>query len=260
MNIKIDDLNINYDFRGEQNGGDTLVVLLHGWGSNIKLFDNLMNVISQKYPVTALDMPGFGLSEEMSEPWDVGQYTDFVIKFISGFNYKKVILLGHSFGGRVIIKMLTQRDIPFEVPNIIMVDAAGIKPKKTFKQKLRQRVFKIGKWFYNLKIVKKISPKGLDNWRKKFGSADYNDASEIMKTTLVKTVNEDLTDYISKITADALLIWGENDTATPLSDGQLMEKLIKNSGLVTLKNAGHYSFLEQQYTFNAVIKSYLKIK
>lgn len=259
MNLTLDGLNINYDYRGEQNGGDTLVVLLHGWGSNIKLFDNLLNVVSQKYPVVALDMPGFGQSQEMNEPWDVGMYTDFVVKFIDGFGFKKIILLGHSFGGRVIIKMLTQREIPFEVPKIIMVDSAGIKPKKTLKQKIRQRVYKIGKWFYNLSLVKKISPDGLNKWRKKFGSADYNDASEIMKTTLVKVVNEDLTDYISQIKAEALLVWGENDTATPLSDGQLMEKLIKGSGLVTLKNAGHYSFLEQQFTFNKVIKSFLKI-
>lgn len=259
MTTEISQLNINYEFRGEHNVGDTLVVLLHGWGSNIKLFDNLLNLVSQKYPVAALDMPGFGLSQEPPEPWDVGNYTDFVIKFIEKFGYKKVVLLGHSFGGRVIIKMLTQRETSFDVLKIIMVDAAGIKPKKTFKQKARQRLYKIGKRFYSTSLMKKISPNGLDKWRKKFGSADYNDASEVMKATLVKTVNEDLTDYISKINCDALLIWGENDTATPLSDGQLMEKLIKNSGLVTLKNAGHYSFLEQQYTFNAVIKSYLKI-
>lgn len=259
MNLNLNGLDINYDLRGQQNKDMPLVVLLHGWGANITLFDNLMNVVSQKYPVLALDMPGFGKSQEMTEPWDVGQYTDFVIKFIAGFQYKNVILLGHSFGGRVIIKMLTQREIPFSVDKIIMVDTAGIKPKKTLKQKARQRVFKIGKWFYNLGLVKKISPNGLKNWRKKFGSSDYNDASKIMKTTLVKVVNEDLTDFLPKIKADALLIWGENDTATPLSDGQLMEKLIPNSGLVTLKNAGHYSFLDQQYTFNKVIKSYLKI-
>lgn len=259
MITNIDGIEINYDFRGEGNKEDTLVVLLHGWGSNIKLFDNLMSLISVKYPAAALDMPGFGLSQEPEEPWDVGRYTDFVIKFIESFGYKKVILLGHSFGGRVIIKMLTQREISFEVPKIIMVDAAGIKPVKTFKQKARQRVFKVGKWFYNLSLVRKISPDGLKNWRNKFGSADYNDASEIMKLTLIKTVNEDLKDFLPQIKADALLIWGENDTATPLSDGQTMEKMIKNSGLVTLKNAGHYSFLEQQYTFNKVIKSYLKI-
>ena len=80
-----------------------------------------------------------------------------------------------------------------------------------------------------------------------------------MKITLVKTVNEDLTENLSRITQDTLLIWGDNDTATPISDGRLMEKLIKNSGLVTLHGAGHYSFLEQQFTFNRVIASYLDI-
>lgn len=259
MRTVIDGIDVNYDFRGEANPSDTLVVLLHGWGSNIKLFDDLMSVVSKKYPVAAPDMPGFGETAEPCEAWDVGKYTDFVIKFIESFGYEKVILLGHSFGGRVIIKMLTQRRISFEVPKIIMVDAAGIKPKKTFKQKLRQRVFKIGKWFLNIGFVKKLAPDALDNWRKKFGSADYNSASEVMKLSLIKVVNEDLTDCLCKINADALLVWGENDTATPLSDGKLMEKLIPSAGLVTLKNAGHYSFLEQQFTFNRVIESYLKI-
>ena len=60
-------------------------------------------------------MPGFGDTSEPAEPWDVGNYTDFVIKFIDSFNFKKIILLGHSFGGRVIIKMLTERKTDFEV-------------------------------------------------------------------------------------------------------------------------------------------------
>ena len=82
----------------------------------------------------------------------------------------------------------------------------------------------------------------------------------MMRQTLVKVVNEDLTPLLSEIKQNTLLIWGENDTATPLSDGQLMEKLIKNSGLVTLKNAGHYSFLEQQFIFNKVISSFMKLE
>ncbi len=255
----IDNIEVNFDLRGEDNGGDTLVVLLHGWGSNIKLFDNLLNLVSVRFPVVALDMPGFGDTSEPAEPWDVGNYTDFVIKFIDSFNFKKIILLGHSFGGRVIIKMLTERKTDFEVLKIILVDSAGIKPKKTFKQKLRQRIFKIGKAIFTFKPVSNLFPDAIDNWRKKFGSADYNNASEIMKITLVKTVNEDLTENLSRITQDTLLIWGDNDTATPISDGRLMEKLIKNSGLVTLHGAGHYSFLEQQFTFNRVIASYLDI-
>ena len=254
----INDIEINYDFRNNSDN-DTLVVLLHGWGSNIKLFDSVMSVIAQKYPAVALDMPGFGESAEPSEPWNTDQFTDFVLEFLNGFDHKNIILLGHSFGGKVVIKMLTEKTLNFKVEKAILVGSSGIRPKKTFKKKIRQRVFKIGKGILNLSLIKKMAPDALNNWRAKFGSADYNSASELMKTTLIKVVNEDMTSNLSKIKANTLLIWGENDTATPLSDGQLMDKLIPDSGLVTLKNAGHYSFIDQQYVFNNVIKSFLNI-
>ena len=255
----VENIEVNYDFRGQEHNGETLAVLLHGWGANINLFDNLLGLVAQKYPVLALDMPGFGETPEPPSAWDLGSYTDFVIKFIESFPYQKIVLLGHSFGGRVIIKMLSEKNPPFTVEKIILVDSAGIKPKKTFKQNLRQRIFKIGKGVCNFPPVKKLFPHALDNWRKKFGSADYNSASELMKTSLVKVVNEDLTENLKKITQDTLLIWGDKDTATPLADGKLMEKLIKNSGLVTLEGAGHYSFLDRQFIFNRVIASYLDL-
>ncbi|NLZ45251.1 MAG: alpha/beta hydrolase [Clostridiales bacterium] len=254
----INGIEINYDYRNNSDN-DTLVVLLHGWGSNLKLFDSCMTVIEKKYPVVALDMPGFGESSEPNEPWSVDNFADFVLDFIKCFDYKKIILLGHSHGGRVIIKILTEKEFDFKVEKVILVDSAGIKPKKTVKQKFRQRIFKIGKAFLNIPLIKKMSPDALNNWRGKFGSADYNSASETMRVSLIKVVNEDLTPNLSKIKENTLLIWGEDDTATPLSDGKLMEKLIPNSGLVTLKKAGHYSFLDQQFTFNNVIKSFLNI-
>mgnify|MGYP005765608411 FL=1 len=80
-----------------------------------------------------------------------------------------------------------------------------------------------------------------------------------MRQCLVRVVNEDLTHLLPSIKVPTLLVWGENDTDTPLSDAHLMEKLIPGAGLVTLKNAGHYAFLEQQYTFNRVVCSFLKI-
>jgi pimeloyl-ACP methyl ester carboxylesterase len=59
------------------------------------------------------------------------------------------------------------------------------------------------------------------------------------------------------IKASTLLIWGEHDTATPLCDAKIMENLIKDSGLVVLKNAGHFSFLEKTYEVNLIINSFL---
>ena len=141
MRKNFNGLNINYILEGE----GQLVVLLHGWGSNIKLFDNLVQLLSTKYRVLAMDMPGFGESDEPPEVWDVDKYTDFVTGFVKEFSDEKVIFLGHSFGGRVIIKLFSREELPFEIEKVILVDSAGVKPKKTFKQKAKQFFYKIMK-------------------------------------------------------------------------------------------------------------------
>lgn len=250
----IDSLNINYIEQGE---GD-LVVLLHGWGSNITLFNHTIEVLSKKYKVVAMDMPGFGQSDEPKEPWCVDDYVDFVLKFIDEYKPKKLSLLGHSFGGRVIIKMCS-RALPFEIDKIILVDSAGVKPQKTFKQKAKQSIYKATKSIYSSSAVQKMFPDALENLRRKNGSADYNAASPIMRQTLVKVVNEDLTPLMPNVKAPTLLIWGSADDATPLSDAKLMEKLMPEAGLVTFEGAGHYSFLECQGQYGRVLASFMKI-
>ena len=96
MTTVIDGIKINYETRGE----GECVLFLHGWGANIKLFDRLMETVSKKYCAAALDLPGFGESEEPSEPWSVDDYVGFVIKFTRETGLSPVALVGHSFGGR----------------------------------------------------------------------------------------------------------------------------------------------------------------
>ena len=254
MNKTVCGLNINYTERGE---GD-LVVLLHGWGSNITLFEQSIAILERKYKVVAMDMPGFGESEEPKEPWDVDNYVDFVLAFLKDYNPTKITVLGHSFGGRVIIKMCS-RELPFEIEKVILVDAAGVKPEKTLKQKTKQSIFKATKKIYSAAPVQKMFPDALENLRKKNGSADYNAASPIMRQTLVKVVNEDLTHLMPNVKAPTLLVWGTLDDATPLSDALLMEKLMPEAGLVKFEGAGHYSFLECAPQFGRVLASFMKI-
>lgn len=254
MNKIIQDLNINYHESGE----GTLVVLLHGWGSGIKPFDALIAQVEKGYKVVALDMPGFGLSDEPKEPWDVSRYVKLVKEFISGFSAEKVILLGHSFGGRVIIKMMNE-ELPFSVEKIILVDSAGVKPEATTKQKINTYTYKTGRKIMETAPMRKLFPDAVENMRNSRGSEDYRAASPMMRQTLVKVVNEDLTEYMPAIKVPVLLIWGEHDTATPLADAKIMEKLMPAAGLATIPNAGHYSFLDQPYTFHKIIASFLKL-
>ncbi len=256
MNRTINGININYEEKGE----GELIVLLHGWGSNIKLFANLIDLLSKKYKVVAMDMPGFGESQEPPSAWCVDDYANFVIEFLKAYNTDKVMLLGHSFGGRVIIKLNSRENLPFEITKVILVDSAGILPPKSNKKSFRTRWYKFCRTILSTGIMQKLAPEALEKLRVKYGSADYVAASPLMRQVLVKTVNEDLEPLLPNIKCPTLLVWGVNDTATPLSDGEKMEKLIPDAGLVKLENAGHYSFLEQQYTFNRVMCSFMKIE
>ena len=255
MNKMVFGLNINYSDKGE---GEP-VVLLHGWGANISLFGSMTEILTKNYRVIALDFPGFGGSDEPKEVWDVDRYTDFVIEFLRDFGFSKVTFLGHSFGGRVIIKMFERDNLPFEIDKLILTGSAGVVPKKTPAQIRRQKIYKMTRKIYSSKMVTRLFPNALEKLRRKNGSADYNAASPIMRQVLVKVVNEDLVHIFPKVTPSTLLIWGRNDTATPVADGKLMEELMPNAALVVLDNSGHYAFLDEIFAFNKIIASFLNI-
>lgn len=261
MNIDIDGLKINYRDEGE----GPLLILLHGWGSNVDLFDGIFKFASKKYRVVGMDMPGFGKSDEPAEPWEVSDFVEFVIHFVKKLfpDEKEIMFLGHSMGGRVIIKMIgtkSEEELGFKIPRVILTDSAGIKPVPSGKQSSKTKRYKFYKNILIKTGIAKLFPNTLENLKKKFGSADYAAASPVMRNSLVKVVNEDLAPYMPKVTMPALLIWGDQDTATPLSDGQKMEKLMPEAGLAVIPGAGHYSFLDNQYMFNKILGSFLKIE
>ena len=164
------------------------------------------------------------------------------------------MLVGHSFGGRVAILFASRN----KADKVILVDAAGIKPRRTLKYYLKVYSFKAGKKFWELILGKEKAQARIDRMRARRGSSDYAGASPMMRRILSKVVNEDLTDRLPLISAPALLIWGENDTATPLSDAKKMARLIPDSGLVSFPGCGHYSFLDNPGQFRAVLSSFLK--
>ncbi len=254
MEAVINGITTNYITAGQ---GEP-VLLLHGWGSSIVPYSRLIGQLSQKYFVIALDMPGFGQTQEPKTPYDVDDYVTFVLEFLKQFDIRRLSVVGHSFGGRVIIKMVN-RQLPFAIDKLVLIDSAGIKPQGTKKKNLKQRCYKIGKWFATRKPIARLFPEFLEALRVKFGSADYAAASPMMRQCLVKVVNEDLSHLLPGIQAPTLLVWGENDTATPLSDAKQMEAAIPGAGLAVIKNAGHFSFVEQPVIFERIMGSFFEI-
>ena len=249
MTITIDNQMIFY----EEQGTGPAVLLLHGWGTDGTLFAPLMGLLARRYRVLAPDFPGFGKSPEPPSPWNVDGYADLVLGFLAALGIAECALLGHSFGGRVILKLCARGLETPRFTKVILVGAAGIKPASSQKASGRAKRYQLAK-----KILKPF-PKLMEAARNHYGSADYRAATPMMRQVLVNTVNEDLTGLLPSVRQETLLIWGRNDEQTPLSDGQLMEKQMPNAGLVILENAGHYAFIEQQAQFLRVMASFMNI-
>lgn len=251
MNINIDGLNIKYT----DEGSGQPILLLHGWNSSYTVYNGIINLLKSRYRVVALNFPGCDGSDTMESPWTLEDYCAFVLKFMAALDIKDPIMFGHSHGGRVTLKMAAEGMV--NPPKIVLLDSAGLIPKKSLKQKFRAKSFKVIKWFLTLPVIRNFSEGLLDKARAYYGSADYNAAPEVLRKTLVSLVNTDLRDIIGNITAPTLLIWGENDTATPLSDAKIIESKIKDSGLCVIKGTGHYSFCERPFEAQAIINSFL---
>lgn len=256
MNIEVDGYNICYKITG---AGDKTVVILQGWGTDLGVYDSVAAAISGKYRVVQFDFPGFGGSDEPREAWNVDAYADFFCKLMQALDIREAALIGHSYGGRVIIKLAARDSLPFAISNIVLIDSAGIVPEKSFAQKLKIRRYKLLKRFLNLKVIYFLFPELIDDWRSRQGSADYRNATPMMRKCLVMAVNEDLRHLLPKIQQDTLLIWGDKDTATPIGDARLMDQLIPNSGLAVLEGTGHFSFLEQPAVFRNIMRAYFQI-
>ena len=251
MTFQYNGININIT---KQGNGEP-VFLLHGWGCTGEIFKHINDVLSTAYTTYSFDFPGFGASQEPASVWGVEEYTCMVEQFAKTHGIERPALMGHSFGGRVSIVYASRN----EVSRVVLVDAAGIKPKRPFNYYWKVYTFKTMKWLCNTFLPKAKAQAIIDKRRKGAGSSDYNNASPMMRAILSKVVNEDLKHLMPAIKAPTLLFWGNMDTATPLSDAKTMEKLIPDAGLVVAHGTGHFSFLENPGLFTAVIKNFFKI-
>ena len=252
--IEIDGVKLSYCVSGS---GSQPVIVMHGWGCTSATVAVLADAcLDSSTTVYNLDLPGFGLSTEPAEVWGVGEYTALIEEFCRRLKIENPILVGHSFGGRLAILFASRN----KVEKMILVDAAGIKPRRTLRYYFKVYSFKLAKRLAPIFLGKSKAEELINRMRGKSGSSDYTNATPRMRAIMSRVVNEDLTSMLPKIKASTLLIWGSADTATPLRDAKTMERLIPDAGLVVYEGSGHYSFLDRPAQTKAVIASFLKFK
>ncbi len=231
------------------------IIIMHGWGCNADTMASVENIFKGKMRVINVDLPGHGQSSEPPEVWGVEDFTVLIEKLIDKLGLERPSLAGHSFGGRIGILLSSRRDID----KLLLIDAAGIKPKRSFSYYRKVYSFKAMKHILRLILGAKKGEAAVEKMRAKKGSADYRNSSPKMRAVMSRCVNEDLRHVMPNIKAPTLLVWGEEDTATPLSDAETMHRLIPDSGLVSFPGCGHYSFLDNPFGFRSAVSSFFNL-
>ncbi len=237
MNKNFRDATIFYRFFDRKS--EVVNIFLHGWGCDHKslMFSNKAVSGSCLF----VDFPPFGRSSKDIRDWTIFTYANMVISLCQHLNIKKFNLIGHSFGGRVAIIMAAV--CKAQTNKLVLVDSAGLKPK-------RKPSYYLKVWTYKFK--KKF---GMDT--SKCGSTDYLALPENMRKIFTSVVNTHLDDFLPFITAETLIVFGEEDDVTPVYMAKKLNKKIKNSKLLLLPGCGHFCFIDKRLEFVAALKNFL---
>lgn len=200
----------------KKGGADkTVLVFLHGWGKKKEDYAELVSRLAKQYSVYALDLPGFG-TEPMRKAMDLADYASWLAEYLRKKKIDEAIFVGHSFGGRVAIKLAVSR--PGLVSTLVLIDSGGIERKS-----LRVKAVK---W------LTAVTPSRVrELLRPMVGSKDYLESIGLVRETMKKIVAENLEFELPSIKIPTLIVWGRDDHTTPLWQGELMHRGIAGSKL-----------------------------
>ncbi|WP_187648411.1 alpha/beta fold hydrolase [Nitrosophilus labii] len=198
------------------------IIFLHGWGSNKEVMKSAFKNSLKNFRHIYIDMPGFGKSPN-SEVLKTKDYANIIELFLKESGFKKDIIVGHSFGGKVATLLNPKL--------LVLLSSAGILEKKPLKVRAKITLFKLLKPFGGKKI------------REFFVSKDAKKMSENMYETFKNVVDEDFSYFFEKYEGEVLIFWGDEDGATSLKSGEKIASLIRKSSFYPLKG-DHYFFLQ----------------
>lgn len=252
MIYNYDDIEIHYQKIGTSK---EIIFILPGWGNTACTFKELISILEKEYTIYIIDYPGFGKSPPLTKTWSIYDYAKMICQFLNDLQIQPTLIIAHSFGGRLAI--LLNGYYQLEIPKILLLDSAGIRPRKTLFSILRKVSYRFCKKISCI-LPKQYQKKYLTFLFQKFASPDYLNLPDEMRLTFQNIVQEDLRKYLPMMTSEVLLIWGKEDQDTPIRDAYLMRKKIKKSELIVFERCGHFSYLENPYLTIKIILAFLK--
>lgn len=224
------------------------VVFLHGWRSRSQLWFNVLSRLQER-PLICIDLPGFGQSQTPAIPFGLDDYARVVRDFLGKCAVNKYILVGHSFGGSIAARMAIQKANGLN--KLVLVDASAIR-KKNPKHKSIKLLSLVARPLFRLPGFKKLRTRIYE----RMGMEDYV-ATPALTETYKKVISQNLEPELPRITCPTLIIWGEKDTETPLSQANEINTLIKNSRLEVM-DTGHFPFVDKPEEFSRILADFIK--
>lgn len=253
MQVVVDGLLTHYE-KSSLNAGALVVLVLPGWADTSRSWTVVQKQLAEKYEVIVLDIPGFGGSQMPPSAWGLDDYVNFISHFTDKLSLSNIYaVIGHSNGGAMAIRGIAANGL--KPQKLVLLASAGIRNEGQTRKRGLAVIAKFGK------VITAPLPKSTrNNLRKKLYSAAGSDmlVAEHMQETFKRVVSEDVQQDAVKITVPTLLVYGDEDTATPLSFGQKYNSLIGNSILQTVPGAGHFLHVENADTVTDSVMEFLK--
>lgn len=246
-----------------------ILVCLHGWGGSKESFTELRAALSgSDITVLTPDLPGFGSEPEPKTPWTVDDYANWTEEWIkknlpaTRQPLPAISLLGHSHGGRIAIKLATREPLPatrFSIEHVYLCAAAGIRHPRHFKRIFGLTLAKTGKFLMKIPVISYFAPLGKTLLYKLVRVHDYEQASPIMRQTMILVSREDLRPILKDIHAPTDLFWGTEDGMTPYGDALIMKQAISGSVLHTYPGIRHGVHRDKAQEIGAVIRARMSL-
>ncbi len=230
------------------------LLILPGWEGSKKTWENFIKLAQKDFEVYCLELPCFGNEPCPNEIWGVENYADFVKQKITNLSLNKPILLGHSFGGQVAVYLAAKE--PQLISKLILSGAAAIRPKLNLKRFIFGSLAKIGKIFFSLPLIKNLGAPARKLLYKLADSPDFGQISGVKREICKKVLRQDLTEDLKKINTPTLIVWGSLDSYVPLSSGEKIAGLIKNSRLEIINGGKHGLHLQMPEKLYEIVKNF----
>jgi len=214
------------DLLAEKTGATpATVVALHGWARSGADFSAIVDGLDAVSP----HLWGFGITTAPPEVWGSEQYADALAQSLEGS--APVVVVGHSFGGRVAVHLAQK--YPHLVSGLVLTGVPLVRLTAAPKPALGFRVVR------SLAKAGVVPKSVLENQRRKHGSADYLAAQGVMRDILVRVVGETYDAQLAAIRVPVRMVWGENDTSAPADAGAAASQRIAGSTFRVVPRAAH---------------------